>query len=354
MGFRFQKRISILPGVRLNLSKSGASWSVGPRGASINIGKRGVYGNVGLPGTGLSYRERLDKPAGRAGNTRGSQRAPSGPEMPERVVARLVGDEVQLLGPSDQPLNPALVPEAKRLMKNDLRKFLDDHASDRNLLIEGICHLHHDIPVATGTVAPGESGKPNQEHYFDQQSYMQALMQWRAAEANAGPDKDAICDAVLEKLAALEWPAETNIAISLNGTRLLLDVDLPEIEDMPDATWKPSYTGLRLDLKPRAKKDLAAFYLEHVCSVMLRLLGHSFAVTDQLQTIAISAYTQRTGSTGKLSDEYVATIECSRGDWGQIDLTQISHINPHQCLRRLGAKIEAGSRGTLLIQQPLD
>ena len=33
MGFRFQKRIKIMPGVRLNLSKSGASWSVGPRGA---------------------------------------------------------------------------------------------------------------------------------------------------------------------------------------------------------------------------------------------------------------------------------------------------------------------------------
>ncbi len=56
MGFRFQKRISILPGVRLNLSKSGASWSVGPRGASVNIGKRGVYGNVGIPGSGMTHR----------------------------------------------------------------------------------------------------------------------------------------------------------------------------------------------------------------------------------------------------------------------------------------------------------
>lgn len=58
MGFRFQKRISILPGVRINLSKSGASASVGPRGADVNIGPYGVTTNAGIPGTGLSYRQK--------------------------------------------------------------------------------------------------------------------------------------------------------------------------------------------------------------------------------------------------------------------------------------------------------
>jgi len=58
MGFRFQKRISILPGVRINLSKSGASASVGPRGADVNIGRHGVTTNAGIPGTGLSYRQK--------------------------------------------------------------------------------------------------------------------------------------------------------------------------------------------------------------------------------------------------------------------------------------------------------
>lgn len=61
MGFRFQKRISILPGVRINLSKSGASASLGPRGADVNIGRDGVTTNAGIPGTGLSYREKMGK-----------------------------------------------------------------------------------------------------------------------------------------------------------------------------------------------------------------------------------------------------------------------------------------------------
>jgi hypothetical protein len=66
LGFRFQKRISILPGVRINLSKSGASASAGPRGADVNIGKDGVTANAGIPGTGLSYRQKVGG-SGKAG-----------------------------------------------------------------------------------------------------------------------------------------------------------------------------------------------------------------------------------------------------------------------------------------------
>lgn len=69
LGFRFQKRISLLPGVRINLSKSGVSTSIGPRGADVNIGKDGVTANAGIPGTGLSYRQKLGGASARAGAT---------------------------------------------------------------------------------------------------------------------------------------------------------------------------------------------------------------------------------------------------------------------------------------------
>lgn len=63
-GVRFQKRIKILPGVTLNLSKSGIGISAGIRGAHIGINARGQrYTNVGLPGTGISYRKVYPGPA---------------------------------------------------------------------------------------------------------------------------------------------------------------------------------------------------------------------------------------------------------------------------------------------------
>jgi hypothetical protein len=56
-GVRFQKRISVLPGVKINVSKTGVSTSVGGKGASVNVGTTGrKMINVGIPGTGLSYR----------------------------------------------------------------------------------------------------------------------------------------------------------------------------------------------------------------------------------------------------------------------------------------------------------
>jgi len=55
MGLRFQRRIRVLPGVRINLSTSGVSTSVGRRGAWLTIGRRGTRATVSLPGTGLSY-----------------------------------------------------------------------------------------------------------------------------------------------------------------------------------------------------------------------------------------------------------------------------------------------------------
>jgi hypothetical protein len=57
MAFRFQRRVKIMPGVRLNVSKSGVSASVGTNGATVNVGKDGVTRTVGVPGTGLSHRK---------------------------------------------------------------------------------------------------------------------------------------------------------------------------------------------------------------------------------------------------------------------------------------------------------
>jgi len=57
MGFRFQKRIKILPGLRINLSKTGISTSLGGKGLTVNLRGNKVKTTVGLPGTGLSYSE---------------------------------------------------------------------------------------------------------------------------------------------------------------------------------------------------------------------------------------------------------------------------------------------------------
>jgi hypothetical protein len=55
MRFRFRRTVQLFPGLRLNLSKSGVSASVGTRGAWLTFGRNGPRATVGLPGTGISY-----------------------------------------------------------------------------------------------------------------------------------------------------------------------------------------------------------------------------------------------------------------------------------------------------------
>lgn len=55
MGFRFQKRLRIFPGLTLNLSKKGVSTSIGVRGARITRGHGKTRVTVGIPGSGLSH-----------------------------------------------------------------------------------------------------------------------------------------------------------------------------------------------------------------------------------------------------------------------------------------------------------
>lgn len=55
-GVRFRKSIGVLPGVKVNLSKTGVSTSLGGHGATVNVGTRSRTITLGIPGTGLSYR----------------------------------------------------------------------------------------------------------------------------------------------------------------------------------------------------------------------------------------------------------------------------------------------------------
>jgi len=88
MGFRFRKTIKLLPGVRLNITKSGvSSTSIGRPGATLNVGgKRGPRVTVGVPGTGVSYSQQLGQVGRKAA-----------PHARTSIAGRLVWGAVVLL-----------------------------------------------------------------------------------------------------------------------------------------------------------------------------------------------------------------------------------------------------------------
>ncbi|WP_028636924.1 DUF4236 domain-containing protein [Nocardioides sp. URHA0032] len=90
MGFRYSKSIKVLPGVRMNVSKSGIGYSAGVRGARITRSATGrTYRTLSLPGTGLSHVQMI-----------GGGRSQSGSNSRTRTTA----------SPSQPPLPPAPQP----------------------------------------------------------------------------------------------------------------------------------------------------------------------------------------------------------------------------------------------------
>lgn len=60
MSIRFRKRIKILPGVVINLSKSGCSATVGKRGTSVNLSPgKPTKATAGIPGSGIYATEKI-------------------------------------------------------------------------------------------------------------------------------------------------------------------------------------------------------------------------------------------------------------------------------------------------------
>lgn len=79
MGLRFRQIFRVLPGLRLNLSKSGISTSLGVRGATVNLSRKGIRGTAGIPGSGVSYSKmllhsprRVPSPASQTSNSESS------------------------------------------------------------------------------------------------------------------------------------------------------------------------------------------------------------------------------------------------------------------------------------------
>ena len=97
MGWRFRKRIKILPGIHINISKSGISTNVGIKGASVTFGSNGTYVNTGFPGTGLYRRDRISNRSNNYGTaTISDENNLEGSDIQRSVSNSLKKQEIQI------------------------------------------------------------------------------------------------------------------------------------------------------------------------------------------------------------------------------------------------------------------
>src|SRR3546814_2278591 len=90
-----------------------------------------------------------------------------------------------------------------------------------------------------------------------------------------------------ENLQDIAWPRETQVALDIaeNGQHIRLDVDLPEIEDMPSKRAAVPARGLKLSVKELPAVQVRKRYMAHVHGV-----GRSEEHTSELQSLMRTSY----------------------------------------------------------------
>ncbi len=305
MPIRFRKSIKILPGVRLNLSKSGISVTLGGKLFSLNLGKTGTYANVDLPGSGLVYRTRL---GGKKGKT----------QTGEDVTLALHEDgSLQLLDEDENPLSTAAA--YRKANKKEIITWLEESCGRVNNDTLALIHFHQTTP----------------------------------APSSAHPPFDDPQTTLAKRIEAITWPRETNVSFDIEADTILLDVDLPEIEDMPDMQAVVNKTDLRLVWKDRSLSQRRKEYQTHVHAVAFRLLGELFAALPNVNTIVLSAYSQRADPrTGQIGDDYLLSVRVSREQWQQINFANLEAVDVVACFDLFAVRRKMNQRGDMSPIEP--
>ena len=371
MSLRFRKTITLAPGLRLNLGARGVSLSAGPRGASVTLGRNGLFGNVGLPGTGLSYRTRLD---GRRRNA-AEPDEPVPPAEPIPIIATIGTDgRLILTDPDGAPLPAEAREAAVRGNRATLTDLLERRAAELNEWSDRLIRPHLRTP-APGLVAaafvpdpfdlprpekPGQAdtglfatcfgGQEGAEarHQEDLSAYRAAISEWRAAEENHRVEQEAARarqerwrngdgaaaqDRFETRLAAISWPRETLVSYQTSRSELQADVDLPELEEMPTETARVMKQEMRVLMSVKGEEERRLDYATHVHSIGFRISGEAFAAMPGLGSVLISGFSQRQSrATGRVEEEYLYSVRIERSGWERIDFSRLEQIDPVEAL----------------------
>ena len=252
---RFRKSIKVAKGVKLNLSKTGASFTLGSgKGISLNLGTKGAYLNWSIPGTGVYDRVRLDtflkdKLGGVFGFGKAAAEEGEGAEAAAAAgglaAAKAAGGKGKKGSAKKEPARPS--DEAMEAIAQEI----------------ALVNIHQ-MAVDVSKSASG---------VLDAAKAEAAIEEWLA-----------------DSEAPIEFALQAEV-LADKGT-IMVDLDLPEIEDMPQDKLAELADGT-VKIKKKTKKEQYEDYKTCVFGLGEYVASHMMAVVPQAQKIVVSAYTQR-------------------------------------------------------------
>lgn len=170
------------------------------------------------------------------------------------------------------------------------------------------------------------------------------FLQERTALERASSCSPADAEQLVEEwLSILDIPAEIEAQISCDDGTLWVDLDLPEIEDLPSTTTKQLKSG-QVKVVDKTKKQLKQEYATCVTGLAFFVASNSFNLSAAISEAVISGYTQRRNKEGDIVDDYVYSIRIPRSDLiGKRVDNPISAFDEFESRIKLGATFALSS-----------
>ena len=275
MGLRYRKSIKLLKGIKLNLSTYGPSITIGKTPFSLNVSKRGVYATASVPDTGVSWRQKL------FGGNSSSKKSSS----------------------SMKSLNPQLTKE--QIAENTA--IVENYERDLDITL----NLHK----TASNVATKEQ--------FD--AHLQQITQanqYEMLEKAINGDQQTLELLVEKYVSSLQFPYEASLNYELDGNTLYADLDLPEIEDL-DTEYPILSHSKEVLIKKKTITTAKQQYSKIVLSLPIYLASGLFNLSPAIETIVLSARTQKRNKDGDEVDNYLYSVKFTRDLFEQTDLEKV-------------------------------
>lgn len=104
------------------------------------------------------------------------------------------------------------------------------------------------------------------------------------------------------------------------------DVDLPEIEDVPQRKITLTSTG-KQSIRNKGVRDLNEDYVQCVCGLAIRIAEDIFNISPKIKNVEVSGFTQRQDpNTSLITDQYVYLINFDRETFDKIYFNKLSAL----------------------------
>jgi len=168
-------------------------------------------------------------------------------------------------------------------------------------------------------------------------------------------DLNAMSDQLELAFEDLSWPRETLISyqVESQGHEVWLDVDLPEIEDLPQRVATIAANGRKINIKDKAQKQLRQEYALHIHGIAFRLAGTVLAELPKCTLVVVSGYSQRLDSaTGKINDDYIYSIRFARDEFAKLNFDRLDLVNPVDAVKRFEIRRKMTATGIFKAIEP--